>query len=344
MCRNATMNAETGSERHGEEILIVGLNWLGDSIMSMPAIQAFRRAHPGSSLAMLARPPVAGLWKLSPAIDETIVCPGSLAAIVRTAAAIRGRFTAAYVLPGSFRAGLVPFLAGIPRRIGRRGHWRPWLISEIALRPAGEGASHQALEYASVFGIELPPGAVPEIIIKPDLAAAAEKLLPDKKKPWIGLMPGAARGPSKCWPEDYFAASGSLMARDFNCHIALFGSPADREICARIGDVIGTGAVNLAGRTSLPELAALMQRCSVVIGNDSGGAHLASAAGAAVIVIFGITSPGKTRPLGARVLVLQNSASSARDIPRRSELAAGALRNITPEMVVNAAGKIIGGC
>jgi heptosyltransferase-2 len=316
------------------------LNWLGDSIMTMPAIQAYARAFPEKRLTMLVKPALAELWPMHPAIDETLVCAGALPEIRRFSAQIRDRhFASAFILPQSFRSALIPFLGKIPQRIGLRGHFRGWLLTKTTHLPQNAGNIHQQYEYMAILGQATIQDELPLLRMNaPQLAKAGAILGHDH--PWIGLMPGAARGAAKRWPADYFAALGQTLKKSLKCNLVLFGSSADTELCARIAASIGN-VINLAGKTSLPELAAFMSLCSVVIGNDSGGVHLAAAAGAAVIVIFGMTDPAKTKPLGRRVVVLQDSPFSARDIPRHSAAAEKSLKNISPEMAAEAVRNLI---
>jgi len=351
---STTVQKEPNQPRH--EILIVGLNWLGDSIMTMPAIQAYRRAFPGKRLVMLVKPSLAELWPMHPAIDETLVCAGTFPEIRKISAQISARhFAAAFILPQSFRSALVPFLAKVPQRIGPRGHFRSCLLTSIT-HFQNTKHLHQQYESMAILGQEAIQNELPVLNINTSLLAKADAMLPGRqpgkvgrgRQFLIGLIPGAARGPAKCWPADYFAALGKIIRKNLECDIILFGSNADRELCARIAAAIGNdesnhsaGVINLAGKTSLPELAALLSRCSVVIGNDSGGVHLAAAAGAAVIVIFGITDPAKTKPLGPRVIVLQDSPRADRDIPRQSSAAEKSLKNISPEMAAEAVRSLV---
>lgn len=349
---NPAMNEKTNMT--GNEILIVGLNWLGDSITAMPAIQAYKKALPGKRLVMLVKPQLAGLWPLHPAIAETLTCAGSVPEMLRTAALIRARrFEAAFILPQSFRSALIPFLGRVPRRTGLKGHCRRWLLTDPVSPPQGPDKIHQEHEYGAIFGQAVPAEEEPRLSLDPVLVEKARATLGAGREIRIGLIPGAARGAAKRWPEEYFSALGKILLQKLPCQILVFGSAADTELGARVCADIGSAGrnhagnainhaksvVNLAGRTPLPEFAAFLSLCSVVAGNDSGGAHLAAAAGAAVVVIFGLTDPAKTKPLGRKVAVLQESSLRSRDVPRQSARAEASLKKISPEL---AAEKVIG--
>jgi lipopolysaccharide heptosyltransferase II len=174
---------------------------------------------------------------------------------------------------------------------------------------------------------QLSPGAA-------HLDAARRQLTWDAAAPCIGLLPGAARGPSKRWPAERFAEVGRRLASERGLRIAVFGSAGEAAICREVADGIGGAAACLAGRTSLPELTALLAGCRAVVSNDSGGMHLAAAAGTPVVAIFGLTDPAVTGPIGAaHRVVAAAGVTRARAIPRHSEEAERALRSVTADEV-----------
>lgn len=325
--------------RRAGGILIVGVNWLGDSLMSMPAIQAYRRAYPQTRIVMLVKPAMRPLWLLHPAPDEVWICGHALAEIRRAAQATRAAgFATAFVLPNSLRSALIPFLARTPQRIGASGHFRKRLLTDV-VQPAPDAArTHQAYEYMRLLG--MPPDALepPRLRPGPELIERAQILL-GKMPPGalVALIPGAAYGAAKRWPAEYFAAAGQILKKHCACNIVVLGSANERELAAQVVRGMKGAALNLAGQTSLGELTALLSLCNVAIANDSGGMHLATAAGTPVAAIFGITNPAKTGPLGQQTRVLQNSQMQKRDIARNDPEAPSALRRITPAMVATAA-------
>ncbi len=331
----------------GQATLIVGVNWLGDSIMTMPAIQAWRRAHPDARLVMLVKPKLKDLWRLHPAVDEVwALSPGgrALAAMVRAARA--QKFAAAFVLPHSFRSGLVPFLARIPKRIGPPGHGRDWMLTAVIPPGLDAEREHQCFEYMSILGTARTNEA-PHLQLTPELIARAHNLLGtpesarqsrDRQLPgWIAVMPGAAYGPAKRWPAERFAAAARQLKDRLQCNIVAIGSAEEHELCAIVARDAGPESLNLAGRTTLPELAAVLAQCRLALTNDSGGMHLATAMGIPVTAVFGITDPVRTGPLGAAARVIQDSANRSRDLRRDSPEARASLLRITPEQVSAAA-------
>ncbi|MDD4734727.1 MAG: lipopolysaccharide heptosyltransferase II [Kiritimatiellae bacterium] len=316
-------------------LLICGVNWIGDALMSMPALQTWRERHPAARLELLVKPALLPLWSLHRAPDALHRLPPGTIGVWRAASALRReRPEAACIFPNSFRSALIPWLAGVPRRIGAPGHLRRLLLSEIpAVGPAT--GPHQAYEYYHLLS-ETPPEVLPApLLTLPEplqaWALQQEATLPG---PWMVFLPGAARGPSKQWPEAHWIELGRHMqgANGVGTLLVL-GSPGEAALCGRIAEGIGGCAVSLAGQTDIPQWAALMSRSRLVVANDSGGMHLAAAVGTRVLALFGITDPEKTGPLGRRCRVIQKSVTRQRDIPRDCPEARAALAAILPAEV-----------
>jgi heptosyltransferase II len=325
-----------------KRVVIVSANWLGDSVMSMPAVRAFRAAWPAVRVAVMTRPNLAPLWRMQGAVDDVIEYRATGAGTCDAARRLRTcEFDEAYVFPNSFRVALIVRLAGIPGRIGARGHWRGWLLTRIVDGAPQAGLRHQAWEYFRILGTE--PGigvrGGAALTIPDGAAAKAQSQLTDLGgRDFVGMLPGAARGPSKRWPAESFAEVGRRLAETAGARILVLGAPGEEAVCERVAQGIGAAATNLCGRTSLPELAALFSLCRLVVANDSGGMHLAAATGTPVVAIFGATDPARTGPLGAESEVLAAAGvERSRDIARKSESAADALRRIEPHAAVAAA-------
>jgi heptosyltransferase II len=193
---------------------------------------------------------------------------------------------------------------------------------------------HQVYEYLDL----LTPGTAaepepPHVELPDDAVAAARNRLAGLAHPRIAFIPGAARGPSKQWPAAHFVQLGKMLAAERGCGIAVFGSSGEAELCAEVAAGIGAAALNLCGQTGLAEWIALMKICDLVVCNDSGGMHLAAAAGTPLVALYGITDPARTGPLGTACRVLQNSAVQNRDVDRDSAEARASLASIPPEQV-----------
>jgi heptosyltransferase-2 len=348
-------SSEHPPEAHdAPRLLIVAASWLGDSIMMLPALAAFRTRLPHAQVTLLAKPAVAALWRLVPGVDEVMALEKGLRGTPETVRGVRaGQFDFAYIGPRSFRSAVIPFLARVPGRRGLAGHSRDWMLTETVHLDAAAVAGHQVREYASLLGVEHEPLPNPPFLKVPDeQTMLAKRRLSDSWQDRVGSLdaprvagffPGAAHGPAKQWPADRFIQLGKRLLGEHSCRILVLGSQGDREVCAEVAAGIGRGARNLAGETSLALLAALLKLCRVVVANDSGGMHLAAAVGTPVVGIFGMTDPRKTAPLGdGHQLIMAPGVSRSRDIAHDSEAARRALFSITVNDVYAAVRERVG--
>lgn len=317
-----------------KRLLVRGTNWLGDAVMTTPALLRLREAFPEAHLALLTPEKLGPLWLNHPAVNETITFSPAdgLLAVARKLRG--GKFDTALVLPNSPRSALEVFLGGITRRIGYARPWRNFFLTQtvapradavkmrkrsvpeikqlIAGQPGGgipqaggPGPAHQMHEYlhlAAALGASA-EALPPELIVTPEeVEAAGKKFGLDKVLgPVLGLNPGAEYGPAKRWPMERFIVVAKEIQLKTNCAWILFGGKNDAELTGRIESALGGGAMvlNLAGKTSLRELMALVKRCRVFLTNDTGPMHVAAALGTPVVAIFGSTSPELTGPVAA---------------------------------------------
>ena len=313
-------------------ILVRGVNWLGDAVMTTPALLRLREKFPAAHIALLVPEKLRELWLQHPAVDEIISFAPSENIFVVAKKLRAGKHDLAVVLPNSPRSALEVFLAGIPQRIGYARPWRNFFLTQtVAARtgavkmhkrtvaeirelvsdnskpkiqnPEISSAAHQIHEYLHLVAAL---GANPEPLA-PQLAVTPEELAAAKKKfglekidgPIFGLNPGAEYGPAKRWPVEKFTAAAKEIHRQTNCAWILFGGKNDAATTAQIESAIRnpqSKIFNLAGKTSLRELMALLKLCRVLLTNDTGPMHVATALGTPVVVPFGSTSPELTGP------------------------------------------------
>ena len=331
----------------GARILVVGVSWLGDCVMTLPAIRRLRQRLPGAHIAVLSKPSVAAVWSLFKEVDETLVMERGVKGTLWTVRAVRkGRFDFAYVLPKSFRSALIPFLAGIRGRKGLRGHSRDWMLSESMALPPESAMEHQCHEYLRLIGVEdhatlFLPFVQVSLEDKDEARRLAGGL--ESESPLVGLFPGAAYGPAKRWPPERFAEVGRRLRDSHGARVIVLGSATDAAECARVAELLGGQTLNLCAKTPLRQLAGVLSLCRVVISNDSGGMHLAAALGVPVVAIFGITDPVRTGPIGDSCRVLTaRGVRGRRDIPRHSLEARAAMLSIRADEVYQAAAELIG--
>jgi heptosyltransferase-2 len=296
------------------KILIRATNWVGDAVMSLPAIRAVREAFPGAHLSVAARASVGDLYAREAAIDQVMLVAAGRR---KTAAELRREsFDCVVLLPNSFNAALIAWMAKIPRRIGYRRDARGWLLTEPIPPPEpGEIPRHERFYYLELLrraGIIHEYPACPDIRLDGGEAARAagrqalrEAGLPS---PVVGISPGAAYGDAKRWLPERFAETGVRVARAHGASVALFGSPAERTLCESLAASIrdeGITVHNFAGQTTLGQFIDLAAACRLFLTNDSGAMHIASALGVPTVAIFGATDDTTTGPTGASARIVR---------------------------------------
>lgn len=288
-------------------LLVVGPSWVGDMVMAQSLFITLKRRHPGARLGVVAPAWSQPILARMAEVDEVhplAVGHGEFGLATRRALArrLKGRFDRAIVLPRSWKAALVPFLARIPERVGFLGEQRYGLLTER--RTLDKQVLDQTVKRFVALGLpesetvngdfELP---TPHLAVDGASQASLRERHELPARPAIGMMPGAEYGPAKQWPLEYFRElAGRLIDDGFA--VRIFGGPKDHPA----GETIVEGlahAHNLCGATSLADAVDLLADCEQVVTNDSGLMHVAAAVGTRVQAIYGSSSPDYTPPLTA---------------------------------------------
>jgi heptosyltransferase-2 len=282
--------------------------------MSLPALRALRERFPKAKISILAKPWVGDLYGRESFCDELI--PYTASGLGEKWGAGRAlasrRFDCAILLQNAFEAAAVAFAAGIPERIGYARDGRSFLLTRaISVPQRGEIPEHERFYYLELLRRAGIIDALPECeAIRLEGASAARDAGIARfasggwAQPVIGVSPGAAYGTAKRWLPERFAEAANQVARELNAAVAIFGSKAERELCASVAAAVDGPAKNFAGETSLGEFIELAAACRVYLTNDSGAMHIASALGLPTVAVFGATNDVTTGPTGplARVV------------------------------------------
>ena len=302
-------------------ILVRGVNWVGDTVLSYPAVQQLKTLFPKSHLAILIPSYLVDLWKTFPYVDEIIPFQkkegiGSIWEDLNLSQSLKERnFDLAVILPRSFRSALHIFLARIPIRIGYQSEGRSLFLTRGVRRTKEVLHGHRVHYYRKLIEPlgkteDLPS---PKIFLREEDRRWADGVLKDlgisEGKPLIGMNPGATYGLAKCWYPDRFGKLGKRLAEKWQARILLFGKEEERPIADEILRYLGTDGIDLTGKTGLLQLAALLERCTLLVTNDTGTMHMAAAVGIPVAALFGSTPPLATGPWGEGHVVVR------RDVP-----------------------------
>lgn len=312
-------------------LLIRASNWLGDSIISLPAVRAIKTGRPDTHITVASPAKTAAVWKLVPEVDEVLpLKDGSLWGAVQL---IRRQpaFDAAILFPNSLRTALEVWLAGVRRRVGYLGHQRRWLLNQIIPEVPHSGPiEHQVNRYLQIareLGGPVEPAQVKMFLPRGKRDGATVK---------VGLCPGAEYGPAKRWLPERFAEVARTIASARPVQWVLFGTPADSEVGAIIGAAIGPSCLNRIGKTTLEQLVSELSECALLLTNDTGTMHLATILGIPVVAVFGSTEPRLTGPLGAGHRIIRHQVECSPCFLRECPLDFRCMKAVSVEEVVSA--------
>jgi len=302
------------------KIMVRATNWVGDAIISLPALEGLRARFPDTEIVVVAKPWVAELYANHPAFFRLLVYDPEgehrgrrgFAGFIESLR--REHFEAAILFQHAFHAAWIAWRAGIPARIGYATDGRRPFLTEAIRLPQRGYLGHQSSEYLELLfrsGLleQRPPGAreVRLPVTKGERRSAVDALKAlglGGPRCFVGLNPGASFGPAKRWPVDRFAALGDRLVGALGADVLVFGSKAERPLAEAVGRAMQHTPLVLAGTTTLRQWMALTERCRLVVANDSGPMHVAAAVGVPVVAIFGSTDEQATGPLSpwARVI------------------------------------------
>jgi lipopolysaccharide heptosyltransferase II len=284
-------------------ILIRASNWLGDAVMSVPAVRAIKRGRVDAHVTILTPAKLADVWKTVPEVDDVIAIEWDESVFAVARKLRHGDFEVAIVFPNSLRTALEVWLAGISRRIGYPGHHRRRLLNQVFApkkKKTPLPPEHQVYHYlalAESVGAIIPADAAHFPISNQQSAI---------KNPILGLCPGAEYGPAKRWIPERFAEVVRTVHERAGAEWRIFGVAKDRPVADAIIAAAGVPCSDRVGKTSLAQLIDELRACDLLLTNDTGTMHLAAFLGVPTVSIFGSTEPALTGPLGPSHRVLRH--------------------------------------
>ncbi|MGB4358945.1 MAG: lipopolysaccharide heptosyltransferase II [Rhodoferax sp.] len=287
--------------------LIVAPQWIGDAVMTEPLLR--RLAARDEQLTVGALPWVAPVYRAMPQVADVIEFPFAHGGLQwrerwRLASQIRGRFDVSYICPNSLKSALLPFLAGIPKRVGYLGEARYGLLTQRLANPARGQRPPMVAFYSALSGEPNVAADRPQLQLAVQEVDATLRALSLTRLGYHVFAPGAEYGDAKRWPAAHFAA----LAEQLDLPVVLLGSGKEAALCAAIADPVNVQrpghCINLAGKTTLVQALGVISACKSTVSNDSGLMHVAAGFGVAQVAIFGSSSPLHTPPLNALAKVV----------------------------------------
>jgi heptosyltransferase II len=346
-----------------ERILVRGTNWIGDAVMSAPALRRLRTSFPGAHITLLAPPRTAELFEDSPYLDELFPYHRSqkgVSAFFDAVKSIRRRdIDLAVLFQNAFEAALLTMLGGVPLRIGFAEQGRSAMLTHRLRRGAQHRGRHQVHDYLDIVAeceracmrtpAPEPPQSLPVLTASPRQIEAARELLPqagtESSLPLlITLNAGATNSQAKQWPPERFAALADRLTQTTGGRIALIGAASERETAQNVIDCMKTtGAQNLAGKSSMPALLGLLALSDLVVSNDTGPAHISAALGRPTLTLFGPTNEFETAPMGRFAeLIRVEGIECARCMHRECPIDHRCMTRLSPDDVFERAIGLLG--
>lgn len=297
-----------------KSILVRGVNWLGDAIMSLPALYALKQHCPEARVTVFTQDKLAFLYQHVSCVSK-VICfqkKTGLEAVrerLKTVTALKeGGFDAAVIFPNSFDSALMPFLAGIPERTGFALNARSLMLTKSLAAPGDFFREHHSQHYLRIVKEFLDLEEIPDPadyfpLLRFDSSEPEETrkmldaLIPGYQRPLVALCPGAEYGPAKKWPGESYQEIARRVSLDVKGTALVLGTP--KEASEGLEIVKGLDkAFSLAGKTDLPDFIRILAFCDFVVTNDSGAMHMAGALNVPGVAVFGSTEPAATKGLG----------------------------------------------
>ena len=300
-----------------QRIMVRGTNWIGDAVMTTPALSALRAHYPEAEIVMLANPLVAELFRVHPAVDRVMVYDrkgrhrGLGGFLTMVSELRREKFDLAVLLQNAIEAALLAFVARIPSRAGYTTDGRRLLLTApVTVTPEDKKRHHTDyyLELLRRLGIEGGDGRLC-LTTSGDEQSWADDVLGCERV--IAVNPGAAYGSAKRWLPERFAEVADQLAERYQARILLTGGPGEKEIGRDIAAAMKHDVINMVGQTTVRQMMALLANSSLLVTNDSGPMHVASAFDIPIVAVFGSTDHTTTCPASERVRIVRKETNCA---------------------------------
>lgn len=333
-----------------KKILVRSTNWIGDAIMTTPAVHSIRKNFPDASISILVHPWVADVFNSSPDVDEVLIYDkkgmhSGLSGMWKLSRELsRHSFDIAILLQNAFEAAFITRFAAIPALAGYKSDGRGLLLTHGVRFKKGIKKIHQVHYYQEmVKSLGLTPGPDKLSLELPESKKkwAGEFVSFIKKGPVVGLNPGAAFGPAKRWPPEKFGRLALLLSEKLGATMFVFGTEADKSANAKIHGFAPGNIIDLAGKTSLAEAMALIAICDAFVTNDSGLMHVGAALKTPMAAIFGSTNSITTGPFSENAIVIRKNLDCSPCLKTHCKTDFECMMTITEEEVFEEVNSII---
>jgi heptosyltransferase-2 len=302
------------------KILVRGTNWVGDAVMTIPALRALRRIFADAEITLHTRAWAEGIFRDAAFLDRIITFDKTKSkikdALAQSKELRKHEFDLAVLFPNSFETALVSKLARVPRRFGYAKESRSFLLTDAVPMPAWKNERHEVFYYLnlvaeiekSYFGTQTALENEPQtdLTVSEERRAAARFFLEesgvDPSKKTVALGVGSTNSRAKRWHSAAYAKLNDLLQAESNLNVVLVGAKDERDVAAEVYEKAESKPLILTGKTNLAEAVAVLSEIDLLVSNDMGLAHIAPAVGTGTLVIFGPTNEKTTQPIGSEII------------------------------------------
>jgi len=320
-------------ENQIQRIVVRGTNWVGDAVMGVPALRRLRQLFPNAHITLVVRPWAEGLFADADFLNALITYERkSWRSVLEQAQMWREqKFDLAVLFQNAFEAALIPFLARVSWRIGYATDGRKILLTHALALPPRRSAEHEIFYYLNIVReiermLGHPPAAVEPAysltVSEQRQLSAVDKLVgfgARQERITVALCPGSINSRAKRWPAERYAELADRLIKEQGADVLLIGSDGERDVARQVKQHMTQQPLNLTGKTTLADTVAILSVVDLVVTNDTGPAHIASALGRPTLVVFGPTNPLTTRPYGPSAEIIREPPDCApcmlRDCP-----------------------------
>ena len=334
-------------------IIVRGTNWVGDAMMTLPALRELRRLFPDAHITLATRPGAKGLFIDADFLDELQIHDrhGLRSFFQQVRDWRKGQYDLAILLTNSFASALVAALAGIPLRTGYAADGRARLLTHPIELPEWRSTKHEIFYYLKIIaGLEwLFKQQQTFLDVEPDASLEVSEARQDEARyllkrqgvvadrPVIALCPGSINSRAKRWPAENYAVLADRCVDTLNAQVLLVGSKEELEVSRQVADRMHNKPIVLTGQTDIAEAVAVLSVADLLITNDTGPAHIAAALGRPTLVIFGPTNPLTTRPFSPLAEIIRHPPDCAPCMLRDCPIDHRCMTAITPDEVFSLA-------
>jgi heptosyltransferase II len=317
-----------------KRVVVRGTNWVGDSLMTVPALRALRKVLPHAHITLATRPGAKGIFSEADFIDDLLIYDrkGPLSVIPQVREWRRRKFDLAVLFQNAFEAALIPFLAGVTVRLGYATESRQPLLTHPLPLPDWRSSRHEVFYYlylvTALEQLLFESSSICEQVPDASIQISEQRRLEatdllrihgvNEDEPVVAICPGSINSRAKRWPSEAYAALADRLI-DAHRKVLLIGSTNEADVSRDVMGRMRNRPIDLTGKTSLDQVTAVLASADLIVTNDTGPAHIGAALGRPTIVIFGPTNPLTTRPFSPAAEILRHPPDCApcmlRDCP-----------------------------